>query len=163
VGELGLIPGYIPGPQFPDLFDPAWRARAAERIAQLVPAMSRDPRLIGYSLSAPLLFSPVMERPRIWRDGAIKRQNYLMATKSLPADSPGKRAYVEYLRRTYETFASYAARRGAPGGAKDFADLLAIDLSAGDRYEDLHPDDATFYSEMWGDLTGFFAREIRRH
>ena len=58
-----------------------------------MPRNRADPRVIGYSLSVPLLFSPAMERPRIWRFGQIKRQNYLMFIQSLPASAPGKQAY----------------------------------------------------------------------
>jgi hypothetical protein len=138
-GELMLVPGFIPGPQFPDLFDPSWRAEAAAKIARLVPEMSRDPRMIGYVLSHPLLFSPVMERPGVWRGGAVKRQNYLMALKSLPDTAPGKRAYLEYLRRH------------------------PIKEPAAADYDRLDPRDAGFYTEMWADLTRFLVAEIRKH
>jgi hypothetical protein len=163
LGELNLVPGFINGVRFVDLFDPAWRAEGAARISRVVPAMARDPRIIGYVLSNPLLFSPVMERPAIWQGGAIKRQNYLMAIKALPRGAPGKRAYVDYLRRTYGSIAQYTRRRGGVAKAKDFDDLLDADLSAGDRYETLHPDDAAFYTEMWGGLTSFFVKEIRKY
>ena len=162
-GELMLVPGFIPGPQFPDLFDPAWRAEAAAKIARLVPTMSRDSRMIGYVLSHPLLFSPVMERPAIWQNGAVTRQNYMMSIKALPAAALGKRAYVDDLRRTYGTFAKYEALRGKVAGAKDFDGLLSIDLSAREDYAALHPGDAAFYTEMWSSLTGFLAREVRKH
>jgi hypothetical protein len=163
LGELMLVPGFIPGVQFPDLFDPAWRKEAAAKISRLVPAMSRDRRIIGYVLSHPLLFSPVMERPAIWRGGAIKRQNYMMAVKALPRDAPGKRAYVDYLRRKYVSYASYARRRGNLPAVRSFDRLLDIDLSANDSYETLHPDDAGFYTEMWHDLTAFLVAEIRKY
>ena len=141
--ELNLVPGFINGPQFPDVFDPEWRAAAAAKIAGIVPAAAKDARVIGYVLSNPLLFSPHMERAAIWRDGQVKRQNYLMALKALPDNAPGKRAYLEYLRRT--------GRQGwtAANGARE--------------YDTLNPDDARFYTEMWSGLTAFFAGEIRKH
>ena len=161
--ELTLVPGFINGPQFPDLFDPGWRARAAAGIARLVPPAARDARAIGYVLSYPLLFSPPMERPRIWRSGAVKRQNYLMAVRALPAAAPGKQAYVRHLRDTYGSFEAYARKRAAPPQARGFDDLLALDLSAGDDYLQLHPADAPFYRRMWDSVTAFFVKEIRRH
>jgi hypothetical protein len=54
LSELMLVPGFIPGVQFPDLFDPSWRKEAAAKISRLVPAASRDSRIIGYVLSHPL-------------------------------------------------------------------------------------------------------------
>jgi hypothetical protein len=161
--ELNLVPGFINGPQFPDLFDPAWRAQAAGNISRLVPPAVRDSRAIGYVLSNPLLFSPKMERPRIWRDGAVKRQNYLMAVRALPANAPGKQAYIQHLRETYGTFEAYRRKRTAPPGSASFEDLLARDLSAEQEYLKLHPDDSPFYARMWDSLTRFFIREIRRH
>ena len=58
LGELLLVPGYIDGLQFPDLFDPAWRAEAAAKIGRLVPVMSGDKRIIGVYVARgdPLLF-----------------------------------------------------------------------------------------------------------
>ncbi|MEO7650408.1 MAG: hypothetical protein ABIZ80_08055 [Bryobacteraceae bacterium] len=141
--ELNLAPGFINGPQFPDLFDPGWRASAAAKIASTVPIAAKDTRVIGYVLSNPLLFSPHMERPAIWRDGQVKRQNYLMALKALPDHAPGKRAYQEYLRRT--------GRQGW------------VPATVSREYETLNPDDARFYTEMWSDLTAFLVREIRKH
>ena len=163
LGDLRLVPEFNKGPQFPDLFDPAWRSETACRIAAEVPRLRQNPRLIGYTLSSPLLFSPVMERPGIWHGGTIKRQNYMMATRSLPAGSAGKRAYVNFLRRTHRTFDSYVHRRGPVPGASSFDDLERVDLSSRDSYETLHPDDAAFYTDMWSDLTRFLVREIRRH
>jgi hypothetical protein len=160
--ELTLVPGFINGPEFPDLFDPAWRAAASANIQRLVPPAARDPRALGYVLSYPLLFSPRMERPRIWRGGAVKRQNYLMAVGALPATAPGKQAYIRHLRETYGTFEAYRRRRQAPPEASSFQELLAADLSAGADYLRLHPDDAPFYRGMWDSLTRFFAQEIRR-
>jgi hypothetical protein len=161
--ELTLVKGFINGPEFPDLFDPSWRVRAMANIARLVRAAIRDPRAIGYVLSYPLLFSPGMERPRIWRGGGVKRQNYLMAVRALPAAAPGKQAYVRHLRGTYGSFEVYARKRGAPARARGFDDLLAIDLSAGDDYMRLHPDDASFYRSMWDGVTACFVKEIRKH
>jgi hypothetical protein len=152
LGELLLVPGFINGPQFPDLFDPTWRAEAVAKIERLVPAMSRDKRIIGYVLSNPLLFSPAM----------APRQNFLMAVKALPAQAAGKRAYVDYLRRTYDSFPNYIAKRGAVPNCKSFSDLLAADLSASDTYDTLHPGDVEFYTKMWSDLTAFLTREIRK-
>jgi hypothetical protein len=160
--ELTLVPGFINGPEFPDLFDPAWRAKACANIARLVPPAVHNPRVMGYVLSYPLLFNPRMERPKIWRDGAIKRQNYLMAVGALPARAPGKQAYVKHLRDTYRAFETYRRRRKAPREAQSFEDLPALDLSAGADYLTLHPDDAPFYTLMWESLTRYFVQEIRR-
>jgi len=163
LAELGLVPGFINGPKFPDFFDPAWRAEAATKIARLAPVAARDPRVIGYVLSNPLLFSPQMERPGIWRNGAVKRQNYMMAVRSLPAGAPAKQAYVDYLRRTYQTADAYARRRNAPAAPRSFDDLLSQDLAVNDDYLILHPDDARFYTHMWSDMTSFIVKEIRKH
>src|ERR1041384_810073 len=96
IAELRLIPGFILRPDFPDLFDPRWRAAAATSISTQVRPQAQNRRVIGYALSQPLLFSPAMERPAIWRDGAIRRQTFLMAIKSLPVGAPGKRAYGDF-------------------------------------------------------------------
>jgi hypothetical protein len=164
IATLPLLPGFINvGPKGFDPFDPAWRRAAADKIARDLPALASDPRVIGVSLSYPVMASPHMVPEWMWSRLGHRPTNLLRELKRLGADAPGKQAYVAYLREKHGSLdALYATRPNLLPVAGSFADLLPTDLAMGELPDRLSPDDAEFYARFWAEAAGFLAGEIRR-
>jgi len=128
-----------------------------------VPAWKHDRRVIGVCLSYPLLISPRMMPAHSWQRLKRAPSNYLMDLKAMGKDAPGKRAYVDWLQRTYGTFGELRRRREVAAEARDFPDLLPLNLAAHDDPFTLPPDDAAFYTQMWSAAVAFLAATFREH
>jgi hypothetical protein len=164
IATLPLMPGFINvGPKGFDPFDPAWRRTAADLIARELPPLLPDRRVIGVSLSFPVMASPHMVPDWMWERLGSKPTNLLRELKRLGADAPGKRAYVGYLAERHgDVAALFRARPNLPPLADSFDDLLGTDLATGEMPDSLHPDDAEFYAQFWSEAVRFLAGEIRR-
>jgi len=76
---------------FPDVFSLEFREKVEARARAVCPSRASDPLLIGYFTDNELRWGPD------WRSGKSLLEDYL----SLPADSPGKIALVDFLIRKY--------------------------------------------------------------
>ncbi|HTO02911.1 MAG TPA: hypothetical protein VL069_04380 [Opitutus sp.] len=163
VATLPLMPGFINvGPRGFDPFDPVWRRQAEETIARELPPLLRDPRVMGVSLSYPVMASPHVVPQWMWARLDREPTNLLRELKALGSDAPGKRAYIDYLRARYGTVSAFAQARGIRLEASDFDALLAVDLGAGESPWELHADDADFYTKFWTEAVAHAITAIRR-
>lgn len=164
VATLPLMPGFINlGPRAFDPFDPKWRREVEEIVGRELPALLRDPRVIGVSLAYPVMASPHVVPRWMWARLDREPTNLLRELKALPPDASGKQAYVNYLRERYRTVEDYARARGLQGRVNDFSALNALDLGAGESPWKLHADDAEFYTRFWSEAVGHAVAAIRRY
>ncbi|NLF02934.1 MAG: hypothetical protein GX601_18375 [Anaerolineales bacterium] len=115
---------------YDDVFDSAWQRAAREEIAAFCRPVRDDRALIGYYLT---------DTPA-WRLKRRGEGDWLTYYRSLPADAPGKRRYVEFLVERLGSVEAVAGRygvkadtaeglRAATGWSIDLADrqILADD------------------------------------
>ena len=163
VATLPLMPGFINvGPRGFDPFDPAWRRQTDEIIARELPALLRDPRVMGVSLSYPVMASPHVVPQWMWARLDCEPTNLLRELKALGSEAPGKGAYVAYLQARYGTLDELARSRGIGVTVPDFDALLDVDLGADESPWELHADDADFYARFWAEAVGHAVAAIRR-
>ncbi len=114
---------WMPEPDYPDVFDPAYSVEVERRIQKMCASASNNPNLTGYYWT---------DTPR-WDIGAARRltgKNWVSTIRAQRADTPGKRRYVAFIRETHqpnpeEFRAAYGCEIDQTDAllARDFADL----------------------------------------
>ncbi|MEM9883062.1 MAG: hypothetical protein AAF800_09120 [Planctomycetota bacterium] len=113
----------LPGQRFayPDVFDPTFQTHVRNKVRETCEKHRHRKNLIGYFWT---------DTPRWHLDTARgeRASDWVTATRRLGPDTPGKRAYVDFLRETYAgDFAALA--RGYRLDFQSFDDLLAYDFA----------------------------------
>lgn len=161
IATLPLLPAFISaGSRSPDFYSPEWRKRAVEIIARQAGALADDPRVLGISLGYPVLASPHMMPSWSWERRHEAPTNLLKNLKSLPAHTPGKRAYIGYLRQHHATPTACCVVYGWPD-ATSWDELAGRDLGSLDDPFILRELDAPFYERMWNDAIHFLTARLR--
>lgn len=125
---------------YDDVFCPGFQARVEASIAEVTARRRDDPRLIAYYMS---------DTPRWDLDTARLRRgtDWVSRIRGLPADRPGKRAYVAFLAERYPGPEDFAAAYRMP--ITRFDELLGKDFH---HLELTHPrvraDDEAFLSRI---------------
>lgn len=164
IATLPLMPGFINvGPRGFDPFDPAWRQQCEETIARELPALLGDPRVVGVSLSYPVMASPHVVPAWMWARLDREPTNLLRELKQLGPDAPGKWAYVDFLRARYGTAENFRRARRLATEAENLEALRSVDLGAGESPWELHVEDAEFYTQFWAEAVAHAVAAIRRH
>lgn len=112
------------GKPFPDPFSPTFEKEVAQRIARAASLFRDNPQLVGYYLHDCVDWP---EDPPDSAPSSRPRPRWPDALKALPADAPGKRAFVACMRaRHRDNIASFNRVHGT--AFTDF-DALATDTS----------------------------------
>lgn len=83
------------GYAFPDVFDPAWQARIAEKIQSESRRHRGRATCIGYLWTDTPTWDLIKTR-------GLRGTDWVSEIRSLPADAPGRIRYVEFLSRRYD-------------------------------------------------------------
>lgn len=144
---------------YDDVFCPEFKAKLEQQIAEVCARRCDDPMLIAYYMS---------DTPR-W-DLRIARErrgtDWVSFIRGLPADHPGKRAYVAFLAQRYPDFDDFIYAYRMP--VNDIDELFDQDFRA---LELTHPkiaeDDELFLTEIaethYADLGRFFKKHDPNH
>jgi hypothetical protein len=88
-------PGFPNGYRFPDPFDPAWAADVERRIGETCERHRGNRLLIGYLWTDTPTWDVIKTR-------GLRGTDWVSEIRRLPADSPGRQRYAEFLTARYK-------------------------------------------------------------